>query len=325
MAQLKPPIHKDLKASDVRSAIFQPKVLIGLAAAVVGLCLVTWFATREAGPDLATLVAEAPTRVKREKVPDPTGRVLAEGFVKGAGDAVYKTSDLFSDYSFTSRAARTYEMTFAPRKDDCRLTPPSQGAKLHYASIGNARLRSAIRAMSLADMRAEISELQLYNANNPTPRNVDDLAKAPGLRRADVLVTDTSGPVALVLEALEEGTVWNVMQAPGVQIERVSFVAPGTSGIAIAPGTQVEGIDLNLTPECSNAVRSLTNGSAASVYADSTLQVLIGPEPTSPVAYTPLDGRSVQILQNDVIFAPLDAEQGAQYFRALYFDLMTQG
>ncbi|MEM8978039.1 MAG: hypothetical protein AAGD04_01010 [Pseudomonadota bacterium] len=323
MAQLKPPIHKDLQGTDFKSALTKPKLLAAAAVILAGIGFV-WFMSGDETSGAQEQAENKPSQ-RRERVVDPAGLVISEGFVKGTGSDTHTSQELFSNYSFTSRAARTYEMVFAPRKDDCSLTTPAQGTALHYVQLGNARMRSAIRAMSVNDMRDDIQELQLYNANNPTPRSVDDLAKAPGLRRADVLVTQTDRPVALVLEAIEEGTVWNIIQAPGVQLERVSFIAPGTSGVAVAPGPQVEGIDLKLAPQCRNAIRSLTNGGGPTIFADSALQVLVGPVPSEPVQYIPLDGRPVQILQNDVIFAPLDAEQGAQYFRTLYFDLMTQG
>jgi hypothetical protein len=52
-------------------------------------------------------------------------------------------------------------------------------------------------------------------------------------RRIDVIVTETSAPVYLVLQTGVSGTVWHVVAAPGVRIAHVAAVGPGGLGVSL--------------------------------------------------------------------------------------------
>ncbi len=145
-------------------------------------------------------------------------------------------------------------------------------------------------------------------------------------RRIDVILTETEGPVYLVLQTVDPRTVWHVVAAPGVRLAHVAAVGPAGIGVSLpAPAAPVEFVqdcaprpareparhwDLFSRIGSDPSHEAKARGwfadydrwfrgafgigvEAVTVGGFAADHVLAGPVPAEPVAYRPFQGASV--------------------------------
>lgn len=123
---------------------------------------------------------------------------------------------------------------------DCRITPPSEGAFVGHVSAGSATgVTLGVSTYGDAELAAAVQQFAKYY-------------RATGLRRVegqrtsafdafDVAVTETARPVYLVLQTTDQLRLWNIHLAPGARIERVVLLGGREAGVANLPaGVPVE-------------------------------------------------------------------------------------
>lgn len=232
--------------------------------------------------DPSTQIAEAPVEapVPVEKVPvetvqvaapEPEHRLLAfavprkpdkaagrrivtdRGFEHGWGNvatpdgALVEVGDIASGFD-PSRVDRTPAklVAFAPNAD-CALRRPEAGEVVRNVRLGQANGDTEVHAFS--DIATADAVLKHTKATLFEPKSYEVGATAVGrLNRVDVFVTDTSGPVYLVLQALWGNTLWNVHRGPGVRIAHIAMIG-NHSGIVAPNGVPFEALrigDFNL-------------------------------------------------------------------------------
>lgn len=146
-------------------------------------------------------------------------------------------------------APKKYE--FLEPLSDCSFTLNKEGAKavfIHtYESITAAPVYAITK--STINKRAEklVKEWRQAGRNPGADVNTDDDI----LRFSDVVVTDTSAPLYLLL-ASKERMVWNIVAAPGVKIQRVALLSEGHAAgiINLDPEIPVEAATSSAMARC---------------------------------------------------------------------------
>ncbi|MEM7719612.1 MAG: hypothetical protein AAF222_10455 [Pseudomonadota bacterium] len=129
--------------------------------------------------------------------------------------------------------------SFAPN-DTCTLRRPTDGDVVRNVRFGHATRPTQVHAFSDAGMVAAL--ITHTNAALFNPKSYEFGLTARGrLNRVDVFVTDTSGPVYLVLQSMGGNTLWNVHRGPGVRIAHVAMIG-NTSGIVVPQGVSFEAL-----------------------------------------------------------------------------------
>lgn len=248
---------------------------------------------------------------------NPDGLIAPPGIVMARGLKAHFASDIFRGFSLSAQAPRTTDIRFAQTPTDCRPTAPSAQARVVHIRMARSDLHSGVHAMSSHYMERVVSPLRQV-PHEERKSYLDEIAKRPGLQRIDVALTDVGVPVYLVLETVDKGAVWALHPADGLALERIVLIGHGTSGVTAIADAPVEGLDLDHHAECADLI---VNADITQRLAWKASHVLAGP--AIPVTYQPMDGRPVVITPNDVVFAPIDPEQGIEYAKSLYSDLLN--
>lgn len=123
----------------------------------------------------------------------------------------------------------------APDRPVCRFSKPEDGEKLVNVHVGRGRERGPVFAFSDADLAKRTKKwIDVYQRDGKSRAFTD--TGGDNLRPVDVVVTDTSGPLYLVLQNEWSGVLWNIQAAEGVQIARVAVISSGRAGIANLEG-----------------------------------------------------------------------------------------
>ncbi len=165
------------------------------------------------------------------------GYELASPGMAAAGDQVFLIPNAVEDFT-AKRAADTLTpiaMDIVPAATQCKPRAVKSGEKIANVHIG--------RTNGLVTQVEVISEGQLAYATNKwiekqlSKRKIadtwgKDIAMGP-LKVTDVVVTDTSAPLYLVLHSSSAGSMWTVHTAPGVDLAHVTVVSPGRAGLVL--------------------------------------------------------------------------------------------
>jgi hypothetical protein len=279
-----------------------------------------------------TIASMSDTRSPRD-VTDPAQTVRVDFYgdrvespgVAGQGREVYLLSALLADGTprLSERPA-----TFVPGRAvaNCTPRPPAADEALVAVQTFEGGLDTPVWLTTAADLAREtrywVEQRALRNGFiGSTPNRPMDPAN-----RIDVIVTDTSAPVYLVLHSGFSGTLWHVVTAPGVRIAHVAAVGPGALGVSLPdPATPVEFVEacaprparepaphwdlfhrIGSGPEYEAKARewfaaydgwfraAFGQGVEAVTFgAFAADHVLAGPAPAAPVPWRPFDGATV--------------------------------
>ena len=195
---------------------------------------------------------------------------------------------------------------------------------------------AAVTAQVLKNV-TEFTELSRWTAS--ADRRIGVETAGERLSVVDVFVTDTAGPVHLVLQSMWQPVLWNLHAAPGVRIAGASIVTPAFGGIAghgdapvdvlrVADGCAkpiyrkpephwgyvaqaarsnagVHVNQMNLFRQGYAAYDSWYSGAFGvsaggfTVTPEEADHVLIGPVPAEPVPFTPLSRRTAAVIADD--------------------------
>ncbi|MCF6445819.1 hypothetical protein [Nereida sp. MMG025] len=248
---------------------------------------------------------------------NPDGLIAPPGIVMSRGLKAHFASDIFDGFKLDARTPRTTEISFASTPTDCRPTPPSNRARVIHIRVARSDLQSGVHAMSQEHMQRVVSPLFQVPPEDRASY-LHEIARRPGLQRIDVALTETGLPVYLVLETLDQGAVWALHPAAGVDIERIVLIGHGTSGVTPLGATPIEGLDLDHQAHCADL---MVRADITQRLAYKASHVLAGPPARVP--YVPMNDRPVTITPNDVVFAPIDPAQGVEYAKSLYSELLN--
>lgn len=119
-------------------------------------------------------------------------------------------------------------LPFAPNAE-CQMRRPRPGEKLISVLIGDPYRPAQLRSLMQDDIVTKLVggvKSSLSQGEFPHEIEID----RGEVERVDVVVTDTSGPLHLVLQG-SNNVVWNIIPSEGVKIAHISLVSGGQSGL----------------------------------------------------------------------------------------------
>jgi len=170
------------------------------------------------------------------------GPIFASPSLAHAGDTPLTLDSVLTQVSLPTDNTSIADIIPIIRNDDCTLRAPADGEKVVGVRIENALLPAPMHSFS----DRQLTDQVLGNIEAMTQGKVETLAQmaTQGQKTSlDVVVTDTSAPLYLVLQNMGPGIVWNLHAAPDVQIAHVAIVSSDFSGVAnIQQDTTIEAL-----------------------------------------------------------------------------------
>jgi hypothetical protein len=118
----------------------------------------------------------------------------------------------------------------------CLLTPPLKGSVVGHVVAGQSDLALGLLTYDDSDLAAAVQDFVDAYRQAATKEKAEALAVTvpPGLayQSYDVMVTEVSAPVYLVLQTGPGNRIWNIHTAPDVRIERVVLLGGSQAGVA---------------------------------------------------------------------------------------------
>lgn len=160
----------------------------------------------------------------------PDGLVADGPIAAMAGNAPIFINELITGHSTQVEKDVPAEITTIRPIMGCLLTPPLAGTIVGHAVAGqsdmplglltydDADLATAVQAFVDAYRQGELAEASAPNALH--------------YQSYDVVVTETTAPVYLVLQTGAGNRIWNIHAAPGARIERVVLLGGNQVGVA---------------------------------------------------------------------------------------------
>lgn len=281
-----------------------------------------------------------------------------------ADDAIFSVHDAMVAAEGANLSRTPADYRILATDPTCTPRPLGTGEVLGNVHIGGAGDRvSGLHLMSSHTLAEDTAKWLAGALRRPDRIDEDKLVQDHALPVANVIVTDTSGPVYLLLQnRYGNGVLWNVHPAAGVTIAHIALIGPN---VALSPPPGDYDIqhmlpDGTCMPRVGRQPREtwdmyhrpggLTGDFEAKATAtylaydgwfrrvfgqgsedgvvgfDTSPHVLVGPLPAKPeerVTYRPLAGETVLVQSADYIFAG-PAEPRIEFLKALQLDLVTE-
>lgn len=195
-----------------------------------------------------TMFSVRPMREYREKLSHErwidivgTGRVYHTPMtlVSDATDATEATevsiSALVSGYQRPDAQTALGALTMGGRTETCTVRPPEGNEKVVGVRLGGTGGNSApLYGFSDSDLAASL-QASVKSATR-SPDRFDGFQPVDGeFRVVDVLITDTSAPLYLVLQTTADIALWNLQLAEGVSLVHVVMISKKASALVGAP------------------------------------------------------------------------------------------
>jgi hypothetical protein len=186
-----------------------------------------------APPDAAAGAGDSPADFL---IDGPDG-LLADGSIAAmAGNAPVFVQDVVSGYSTALSRDVPAEITTIRPIMGCLLTPPMTGSVVGHVVAGESGVSLGLLTYDDADLAGAVQGfVDTYRAVAATQEaGVVAVSMPEGIayQAYDVLVTEQSAPVYLVLQTGPGNRIWNIHRAPGVRIERVVLLGGSQAGVA---------------------------------------------------------------------------------------------
>jgi hypothetical protein len=150
-----------------------------------------------------------------------------------AGNTPVFLRDVVAGYSMRVDGETPAEITTIRPIMGCLVTPPLTGTVVGHVVAGQSDLALGLLSYGDSDLAASVQAFadDYRLAETPetvTPQVPDRLA----YQSYDVVVTEVSAPVYLVLQTGPGNRIWNIHVAPGARIERVVLLGGNQVGVA---------------------------------------------------------------------------------------------
>ncbi len=133
----------------------------------------------------------------------------------------------------------------------CYFREPAEGEKLAKVYVGRGQVRTPVFAASKQTIAKRVEDwIEHYKVrgNRVTSRAS---VNSDSMKLVDVIVTDTSAPLYLVLQAETGNTLWNLNLTEGVELAHVAVIGQGATGVAnIDESIPIEFMNNQAADEC---------------------------------------------------------------------------
>ena len=160
------------------------------------------------------------------------GYAARPGVVIGRDLAAYWAQSVLSGFRETGEDDMPARLSLVATLKTCKFRAPRDGEVVANVHVDRGTMPTPIYAFSRDDLADRTKTwIDVYKREGENARSSADPA-GDKLRAVDVVVTETSGPVYLVLQNEWSSVVWNIQAAPGVKIAHVAVLGSGSVGIA---------------------------------------------------------------------------------------------
>ncbi|MEM9394131.1 MAG: hypothetical protein AAGA38_09755 [Pseudomonadota bacterium] len=132
------------------------------------------------------------------------------------------------------------EFTVFEANSECRVRIPSQGDIVHNIRLESGNSKTQAHAFSTAAMaKALIGHIEGITSGHSGNYKIGSMADGQ-MSKIDVVITDTSGPVYLVLQDFAARTIWNLHLGEGVNLAHVVLIGetPAVAGLPEGAGLE---------------------------------------------------------------------------------------
>lgn len=163
----------------------------------------------------------------------PSGIEADESVAAMAGNAPVFLRDVISGYSSRVAGEVPAEITTIRPIMGCLVTPPLTGTVVGHVVAGQSDLALGLLTYGDGDLAAAVQAFVDEYRQADTPETVAvQVPERLAYQSYDVVVTEVSAPVYLVLQTGPGNRIWNVHVAPGARIERVVLLGGNQVGVA---------------------------------------------------------------------------------------------
>lgn len=163
-------------------------------------------------------------------VDGPDGLQATGPIAASAGNVPVFIHDVLSGYPHDVAQAYPAAVTTIRPILGCLLTPPQPGSLIGHVTGSGTTLPMALFSYDDADLAQGVAQfVDRYRKRGIAARVPSD---AFAFQSQDVVVTDTTAPVYLVLENTVGNRIWNIHLAEGARVERVVLLGGAQSGVA---------------------------------------------------------------------------------------------
>ena len=135
----------------------------------------------------------------------------------------------------------------------CAFTRPAAGDLVALVHVDGSPMHAPVYAFSQKDVGSRAENLVNVYKNSGKEVVSSDVA-ADELKAVDVVVTERSKPVHLVLASAAYNLLFNIHLAEGARVSRVSVISAGTTGIAnLDPSVPIEFLTEDAKTACNVA------------------------------------------------------------------------
>ncbi len=188
---------------------------------------------------------------------DPAAQVgrVERGFHAPVGVAVgnenlaYWVRDVMAGWSEPTENERPGSIKNIKSISGCDFTKPAADDFVAKVMVDTAVAKTPIFASSLAAINDAAKSYVEDVKKNGTGALVPDTSAADQLGLVDVVVTDTSKPIYLVL-AHTSGMIFNIHAQDGVKISHIALLGSGPDGVVNAGAIPVESLNANQMKDC---------------------------------------------------------------------------
>lgn len=160
--------------------------------------------------------------------------LIADGQVAAmAGNVPVFIEDVIAGHSTRAPREAPAEITTIRPIMGCLLTPPMKGSAIGHVVAGESGLRLGLLTYDDTDLARAVQDfVDAYRQAGADETVAVVVPEDLAYQSYDVVVTEVSAPVYLVLQTGPGNRIWNIHAAPGVRIERVVLLGGGQVGVA---------------------------------------------------------------------------------------------
>lgn len=179
----------------------------------------------------------------QETYPKERGWRFGLGFVANAQRVDLALTDLVSGFDPARVDGPPREVVMFDPNPECTLRRPAGNEVVHNVRLESGIGQTKLHIVSDAALAKGVSEHITGITAANKPYLIGKTAKG-NLGQVDVLVTDTSAPVYLVLQSMYGNTLWNVHRGPGVEIAHIAMIG-NSSGLVSPNGVPFEALRIS--------------------------------------------------------------------------------
>ena len=158
------------------------------------------------------------------------GPVFGDGFAATLSATPAPVETIMTGFQPTGPDTPMGNVAFFDHNEGCWLRPIGAQEKFINVNITSSIRPAPVQLLNSVDiqdtLRKSIKEA-LEDGHSP---GLLAVARG-GQATADVIITDTTGPLYVVLQTLSANMIWHVHAAPGVEIAHIAMLSNGASGL----------------------------------------------------------------------------------------------